>query len=478
MRILLVDRDERELAGIRWFLQVYGIGNIEAMLCTTIQHMMTSIVQEQPDALLLNIDVLPKDFESRLTILLQQQGIYLLAMTDEPVYQQALRAIDLQACTFFTKPVDLEKLKKKLFSLQKIERPVLNTESFYRQMFSEDVYIEDAFVLIEPEERAALTSLCTWLEQAIIFSHMQVYPLSTKVVCIVPHLSVTQDMKVLQQEWQHRGKGALNICLYDSERALLHQQYEQTKKALEQCFYKGFGHIFYTSQQQQPLSFDPLLSPSQQQHIINSLQLGDFSKFREVLQPLQQQMFEQEDVRVHLTSILAQVRRFMLQHHLEQQQELEGNYRQLFRFIVEHAILYAIITEVLYFTQSVLQAAKQQHLHSDSHFVQEAVAFIDKFYRDSDMTLTTVAAQIGISSNYLSTLFTKEVGIPFKRYVQQYRIDKAAEQLQQTTEAITEIAFNHGFADPNYFSKVFKQQTGISPGKYRKYKNSTYEPLE
>jgi len=75
---------------------------------------------------------------------------------------------------------------------------------------------------------------------------------------------------------------------------------------------------------------------------------------------------------------------------------------------------------------------------------------------------------LGISPNYLSTIFSKKQGLPFKRYLQQVRIQNATKMLVETDFAISEIADLNGFEDSNYFIKIFKQHIGITPHRYRK----------
>ena len=84
------------------------------------------------------------------------------------------------------------------------------------------------------------------------------------------------------------------------------------------------------------------------------------------------------------------------------------------------------------------------------------------------MSLPFVAYKLGISPNYLSTIFSKKQGLPFKRSLQQIRIQNATKMLVETDFAISEIALLNGFDDPNYFIKIFKQQIGTTPNRYRK----------
>ncbi|WP_071395004.1 response regulator transcription factor [Bacillus tuaregi] len=96
----------------------------------------------------------------------------------------------------------------------------------------------------------------------------------------------------------------------------------------------------------------------------------------------------------------------------------------------------------------------------------QAKEYIDKNY-DKSISLEEVAEQIGISSYYLSKLFKEKFQVTFSDYLKNIRMEKAKEFLLDGTMALKEIALNIGYKDPNYFSRAFKKQTGMSPREYR-----------
>lgn len=272
---------------------------------------------------------------------------------------------------------------------------------------------------------------------------------------------------MLQKQWQQQQQILLNVGIYDEEPYSLKEKYVRTKKALEQCFYVGFGHVLYTSKTVTPISFDPLLSPEQQQAIIESLEHADMEQFKYFLLPIQKQYFEQEDVRVHLTSVLAQVRRFMLSYHLGSHETLETKYRKLFRFIIDHPILFTIVNEVIEFTEALIHAVQALQVNDQKSYPKLAKELIEQKMHEPDLSLTSIANTLGITSNYLSGLFTKEEGLQLKKYIQQRRIERACVLLAEQSVPIREIAEQCGFVDANYFSKTFKQLKGVTPKQFR-----------
>jgi two-component system response regulator YesN len=83
------------------------------------------------------------------------------------------------------------------------------------------------------------------------------------------------------------------------------------------------------------------------------------------------------------------------------------------------------------------------------------------------LTLNEVAAALGVSPNYLSSLFKKYSDCGFVDYVIQVKIHQAREMMADPGLKIHEIADQLGFDNAFYFSKVFKKVEGCSPREYQ-----------
>jgi len=204
--------------------------------------------------------------------------------------------------------------------------------------------------------------------------------------------------------------------------------------------------------------------------LISSLEDGNIEAVKVFLYRLSNEgiYYEQDDLRIHLTSVLAQIRRFMLKYKLHEKAAIEQNYRQLFHLIIEHPIFYTIQNGIISFTQKLIELAREARMEKRADYVELAIEIIDQQFQDSGLSLPYVAHKLGISPNYLSTIFSKKQGLPLKRYLQQVRIHNATKMLVETDFAISEIAYLNGFEDSNYFIKIFKQHIGITPNRYRK----------
>jgi len=85
-----------------------------------------------------------------------------------------------------------------------------------------------------------------------------------------------------------------------------------------------------------------------------------------------------------------------------------------------------------------------------------------------DITLAGLAETFHFSPQYLAKKFKEEYDTTIMNYLTQLRMDKAGSLLAHTELPIQEIASESGFEELNYFSKVFKKYTGLSPTSYRK----------
>jgi two-component system response regulator YesN len=99
--------------------------------------------------------------------------------------------------------------------------------------------------------------------------------------------------------------------------------------------------------------------------------------------------------------------------------------------------------------------------------MNKAIRMIHHQYRDG-ITLEEMALSLHITPEYLSSLFNKEIKKPFTVYIKEIRINKAKELLILTDLKAYEVAIEVGYPDSAYFSRVFKESTGFSPGEFQK----------
>lgn len=83
------------------------------------------------------------------------------------------------------------------------------------------------------------------------------------------------------------------------------------------------------------------------------------------------------------------------------------------------------------------------------------------------LSLDQAAEQVYLSKSYFCRIIKDELGCTFTEYVNRLRIERSKALLRSTGMPIAEIACAVGFDDQSYFTRIFKKQTGVAPGKYR-----------
>jgi transcriptional regulator GlxA family with amidase domain len=101
-----------------------------------------------------------------------------------------------------------------------------------------------------------------------------------------------------------------------------------------------------------------------------------------------------------------------------------------------------------------------------SALVKQALSYIHQNYTGA-FSRWQIAESVGVSEDYLSRVFNRELGISPWDYLNRYRIIQAKALLIHTTANIGLIARRVGFNDQAYFSRVFRKSTGVSPQAYR-----------
>lgn len=101
--------------------------------------------------------------------------------------------------------------------------------------------------------------------------------------------------------------------------------------------------------------------------------------------------------------------------------------------------------------------------------VKRAKQYIQLNYA-KDIDLDEVSKHLQISSYYFSKLFKKKTGKNFIEYLTEIRMEHAKVLLKNSSKSMKEICMEVGYCDPNYFSRTFKKNVGVSPTEYKEEK--------
>lgn len=110
-------------------------------------------------------------------------------------------------------------------------------------------------------------------------------------------------------------------------------------------------------------------------------------------------------------------------------------------------------------------AVKTLSSKGHSPIVQKAINHIN-FYFDSSICLKSIAENIHVNPSHLSKKFKKETNTTITEFINRKRIEEAKFLIGQGDNLITDIAILVGFSNHNYFCRVFKKVTSLTPTEY------------
>ncbi len=123
------------------------------------------------------------------------------------------------------------------------------------------------------------------------------------------------------------------------------------------------------------------------------------------------------------------------------------------------SLFYAILAE--------MEKSDSVYMHkSHAEKIKNAVSYIHNHYCDIDFDYLALASECGVSYTYFKKLFSEVYKTTPSQYIKALKIQKACELLSTNKFSVTQIAEMCGYENIYYFSRVFKETTGVSPTDY------------
>lgn len=145
----------------------------------------------------------------------------------------------------------------------------------------------------------------------------------------------------------------------------------------------------------------------------------------------------------------------------------EEIYRMISQGGYEQIAIRGSVTHFKEFAREFSDYLHELRQHAFGGVLTEIEKEITEHYMDN-LSLKFLSEKYFINSAYLGQIFKRQFGSPFKDYLNNYRIDRAAELLIRSDEKIYLIAEGVGFNNTDYFISKFVQLKGITPLQYRK----------
>lgn len=150
--------------------------------------------------------------------------------------------------------------------------------------------------------------------------------------------------------------------------------------------------------------------------------------------------------------------------------ETEAVFRHLHRCYTKPDVNYfSECMADLYKIQSIIvKSAKRKYTKDSKSKISAAVAYIDSNCSNSNLSISQLAEMSGMSEVHFRKLFKNMCNISPINYITYRRIEKAKSLLVYPFITISECARQCGFESGQYFSRVFKTHTGLTPSEYRR----------
>ena len=104
----------------------------------------------------------------------------------------------------------------------------------------------------------------------------------------------------------------------------------------------------------------------------------------------------------------------------------------------------------------------------------KALEIVGERYSDSELTVAAIAAEVGVTPDYLSRQFRTITGVGVQEYLRRCRFARAADMLASGA-SVSDTAKRVGFASLSHFSREFKKELGVAPSGYARVNDEKQE---
>lgn len=207
-----------------------------------------------------------------------------------------------------------------------------------------------------------------------------------------------------------------------------------------------------------------------EKELLSLISLGDKAGSQKVLNEILGHIFFStggnfEVVKARILELVVLLSRAALEGGADVEQIFGLNYKylsQIHSFKTVDELSFWLSGIMVRFTDCVFNLTNVKHID----VIYKVVDYVKRNYMKK-ITLDEVASYVHLSTSYFCAVFKEEMKCNFNSYVNRIRIETSKKLLMDNTISLVDIANMVGYEDQSYFSKVFRNLVGISPGKYR-----------
>ena len=251
----------------------------------------------------------------------------------------------------------------------------------------------------------------------------------------------------------------------------LHTSYQEARHALEYAADLSEGAIIHVDNIRDDLKSGPKYPTNEKMRLLSAIKLGNLGdclaalgEFLEAFGPFVES--NPESLKIRLYELIGAFLDAAITSGGDEEKlngfvkECLSDIDRISSYGMASEWLREIVVKVVGFMSRVRKTRS-------SLIVEKAMDIIEKRY-GKVLSYRDVAKELFISSSYFLSLFKQETNSTFVEYLTRVRIDRSKELLQKTDKSITEISYDVGFTNPNYFSSTFKKLCGVSAKEFRR----------
>ena len=483
MDIHIITKDQLEAQGIRWTLESH-IAGARVFSWESVPSFLRGTAGGNPQCIILDMDAWNKD-EYKLGDFLRLDSVFWIGISSERIFQTAWQALQYRAEDVLFRPLSAEMLIKRISQLRyRLRNVTRNKESARENGQALAVEYPDLFLTERQESHVEMASFLTPdpADLPHLYHELQEFPFTgrTKLFALSDFILAVRDAfpdegPVLEYQaflagWKERKKAPLAIIMKTAEEGVpVKEAYRQIRQLNRRIFYEGYD-IIAVEKVEEAQELDPFLTPLEQRQWVEMLERRAFSEVRQWVEAefltYEAPYPDSELVRIRLTSVLAQVRRYMKSRQFVSSR-LEMAYHHVFSQIIHQPVIYQIINELLLFIAGLFREYRHETGEIKQSLIEKAKELIEANYWDARWNLSACADTLRMNKSTFSRRFRSESGENFLVVLHQVRIREAKRLLKETDLPLDEVSRLTGYTHQTYFNAKFKSLEGRTPTAFR-----------
>ena len=296
------------------------------------------------------------------------------------------------------------------------------------------------------------------------------------IVLVLHRLRCSPDAKHIAQAVLHYAKtldiqsARIGISKPHNHVRQLKQSFIEAAAALEMPLHKPANSIVFF--EEMTAEHDPVWQHNEHEVILkHSVKQGDYTLAAEMFQLIIDQLRVKP-----LPAFMLKYAQFRLIHtlaeHVGQLAKQRRDVMEAFTHKVHDALQTATLPEFAAVYNELLrngcELVMQKEHEQELGIIDHVSEYVKQHFKDPNISLDSLALKFGYSNYFWSRFFKENIGVHFTDYLWKLRCDEVKRLMLHTHKPLKDIIVEVGYIDLTSFSRKFKSDEGITPGKYRK----------